>query len=83
MSKAETRAQALGVKPKRLESRTRRALAKIRIAIEGLSLDWSEIDGGIESDLQGVYDRIQEIDGEGGTLAYAMERLAEPWGDAT
>jgi hypothetical protein len=82
VSKVETRAQALGVKPRRLESKTRRALAKVRIAIEGLSLDWSEIDGGIEQDLQAAYDKIREIDGEGGTLAYAIERLAEPWGDA-
>ncbi len=82
MSKVETRAQALGVKPRRLESKTRRALAKVRIAIEALSLDWAEIDGGIEQDLQAVDDKIREIDGEGGTLAYAMERLAEPWGDA-
>lgn len=81
MSRVETRAQALGVKPRSLESQTRRKLDRIRASLEGLSYDWSEIDSGISNDLDVVYEKIREIDGDGGTLIDAIERLKAPWGD--
>lgn len=81
MSRVVTRAQTLGVKPRGLESKTRRDLDRARRIMEHLAYVWSEIDGGIEADLQAVYDKIREIDGDGGTLIDAIERLKAPWGD--
>jgi len=81
MSGVLTRAQVLGVKPRSLESRTRRKLDRCRAILEDLSYAWSEIDGGIDDDLNGIYEKIREIDGDGGTLIDAMERLKAPWGD--
>lgn len=75
-----TRARVLGVRTAELERRTRTAIKRAAVLLEAAAYAWSEIDCGIESDLEEVILKLSDIDGEGGTLADAMARLAAPWG---
>lgn len=81
MSKPMTRAQAYGVSAKILNRKSRRVLTQVEVALQGLSFAWSEVDAGFSADLEDLIDKINDIDGDGGALQEAIERLAEPWGD--
>lgn len=78
MTRVLTRAKALGVKPRGLETKTRRMIGRIRTQLEGLSYLWMDIDGGMEDDFQVLADKLAEIDGDGGSLSEAIERLNAP-----
>ncbi|MBO3274163.1 hypothetical protein [Pseudomonas schmalbachii] len=59
----ESRAQAIGVKPKVLAARTKRSLKSIRTAMEKLAEPWTDIDGSVETaqdELLAALDRFEE-----------------------
>lgn len=58
----ETKAQELGVKPGVVSKRAKRTTALIRSKLEALAYEWSEIDGGVETEIQALYDNLDAID---------------------
>lgn len=82
MSVAETRAQALlGTRStRRIEGKTRRTLAKAKALFERVAADWSEVDGVMTEEMDGLRATIDTILDPGGILDGCIEQLHEPWG---
>lgn len=58
----ETRAEAIGVKPKVLAARTKRSLKNIREKITALSAPWEEINDGLRLEVQELLDHLDEFE---------------------
>jgi hypothetical protein len=59
----ETRAQALGIKPKVLANQTRRTLASVRKQLTPLARPWIDIDNSIDGaldDLLRAFDKFEQ-----------------------
>lgn len=65
--------------PKRLETATRRDLAKARAAFERVAYAWSEVDGVVTEEMDGLIATIDTIAGRDGPLEEAVAQLNEPW----
>lgn len=73
----QSRAQAIGIKPKVLAGRTRRSLASAKAILEKLALPWADIDNTVEFNLASVLDEFDKFEA---SLDDSIKWLLDPEG---
>ena len=73
----QSRADAIGIKPKVLAARTRRSLASAKAILEKLALPWADIDNTVESNLAQL---LNEFDTFEASLEDTIKWLLDPEG---
>ena len=75
--KIETRADVAGVKLKGLSGRTHRAITKIELLLQALSVEWEEYESGFAWEIDKIYQDVGHL--RSVHLAQSLEHLAQPW----